>query len=417
VPSPHDDLQLRLAAPDEFDAVLRLFRRAFGEEYTPDETGAGKAVFEPERNLVFTDGAQIVATAGAETRDVTVPGAIVPAAHVTLVAVAPTYRRRGLLTRLMHRQLRDVREAGVEPLAMLWASEGRIYQRFGYASATRRLSMSADRRDARLLPRLGAPTGTLREATPADARKEMVELYERARPERVGWSSRDEAWWTFILNDPPEHRGGASAMRVLLYDGADGLEGYARWRMRPEWGPGGPASEVAVAELVATTPAAYTELWRFFLSVDLSRTVEFWAGSWDEPILHMVDEPRALGGRQTDSLWVRITDVPAALSRRRYQIPVDLVIEVDDPLLPENAGRWRLRADGPLGDASCVPADHGAAVDLMCDVADLAAAYLGGVSFATLAAAGRVREARPGALATASTAFGWPRSPSSIEVF
>jgi predicted acetyltransferase len=141
VPSPHDDLQLRLAAPDEFDAVLRLFRQAFGQEYTPDQTGAGRAVFEPERTLVFTDGAQIVATAGAETRDVTGPGAIVPAAHVTLVAVAATYRRRGLLTRLMHRQLRDVREAGVEPLAMLWASEGRIYQRFGYASAARRLSM------------------------------------------------------------------------------------------------------------------------------------------------------------------------------------------------------------------------------------------------------------------------------------
>jgi predicted acetyltransferase len=145
--------------------------------------------------------------------------------------------------------------------------------------------------------------------------------------------------------------------------------------------------------------------------------VEFWAASWDEPIMQMVDEPRTLGGRQTDSLWVRITDVPAALSRRRYQIPVDLVIEVDDPLLPENAGRWRLRADEPLGDASCVPAADGAEVDLVCDVADLAAAYLGGVSFATLAAAGRVREARPGALATASTAFGWPRSPSSIEVF
>jgi len=417
VPSPHEDLQLRLASPDEFDDVLRVFRRAFGEEYVPDATGVGKAVFEAERTLVFADGAQLVATAGAETRDVTVPGAIVPAAHVTLVAVAPTYRRRGLLTRLMHRQLRDVREAGVEPLAMLWASEGRIYQRFGYASAARRLSMSADRREARLLPRLGAPTGTLREATPADARKEMVELYEQARPERVGWSSRDEAWWTFILNDPIENRGGASAMRVLLYDGAGGPEGYARWRMRPEWGPGGPASEVAVAELVATTPAAYTELWRFLLSVDLSRTVEFWAGSWDEPILHMVDEPRTLGGQQSDSLWVRITDVPAALSRRRYQIPVDLVIEVDDPLLPENAGRWRLRSDGPSGSGSCVPAEDRAEVDLACDVADLGAAYLGGVSFATLAAAGRVRQARPGALATASTAFGWPRSPSSIEVF
>jgi predicted acetyltransferase len=202
-----------------------------------------------------------------------------------------------------------------------------------------------------------------------------------------------------------------------LYEGAAGLEGYARWRTKPDWGAVGPAAEVGVAELVATTPAAYTELWRFLLSVDLSRTVEFWAGSWDEPIMHMIEEPRTLGGRQSDSLWLRITDVPAALSRRRYLTPIDLVLEVDDQLLPENAGRWRLRADGPSGPATCVPADDGATADLVCDVADLAAAYLGGVSLATLAAAGRVREATPGALAAASTAFGWYRAPSSIEVF
>lgn len=396
---------------------MRLFKRAFGEEYTPDETGAAEGVFEPERNLVFADGAQIVANAGAETRDVTVPGGILPAAHVTLVAVHPTYRRRGLLTRLMHRQLREVREAGVEPVAMLWASEGRIYQRFGYGGAAKRLHFTADRRDARLLPRFAASTGRLREAAQGEARKEMTELFERVRPERVGWSSRNDAWWTFILADRPEHRNGASAMHALLYEGAGGLEGYARWRTRPDRDSSGPAAEVGVTELVAATPAAYNELWRFLLSIDLSRTVDYWAGSLDEPIQFMVDEPRALGTRQSDSLWLRIVDLPAALARRAYQIPVDVVFEVDDQLLPENAGRWRLRSEGPAGTATCVPASADAEVDLVCDVADLAAAYLGGTSLAALAAAGRVREARPGALASASTAFGWHRAPSAIEVF
>jgi predicted acetyltransferase len=317
----------------------------------------------------------------------------------------------------MHRQLRDVREAGVEPVAMLWASEGRIYQRFGYGAAARRLQIKADRRDVRLLPRFAAASGRLREAAQGEARKEMTELFERARPERVGWSSRNDAWWTFLLADQPENRNGASAMHALLYEGASGLEGYARWRTRPDWDSAGPAAEVGVTELVAVTPAAYNELWRFLLSVDLSRTVDFWAGSLDEPIQFMVDEPRTLGTRVSDSLWLRIVDLPAALARRAYQTPVDVVLEVDDQLLAENAGRWRLRSDGPAGTATCVPAPAGAPVDLVCDVADLAAAYLGGTSLATLAAAGRVREANPGALATASTAFGWHRTPSALEVF
>lgn len=393
---------------------MRLFRRSFGEEHEPDESVRNRDIWEPDRTLVFTDGDQIVANAAAESREVTVPGAIVPAAHVTLVGVHPTYRRRGLLTRLMHKQLRDVREAGTEPLAMLWASEGRIYQRFGYGLAVRRLPWTVDRRDVRLLPRFAARTGRLREAVPGEVRKELAALYERVRPDRVGWSSRDEARWAFLLTDRPEHRHGWSAWYALLYEGEHGLDGYARWRVKPKW-DAGPTGEVDVAEMVAATPAAYTELWRFLLSVDLSRTVDFWAASLDEPLLQMVDEPRALGGRHSDALWLRITDLPAALGRRRYQIPVDLVLEVDDQLLPENAGRWSLRSTGP--ETSCVPAPAGAAADLVCDIADLGAAYLGGVSLAALAAAGRVREVTPGALATASLAFGWQRAPSVTEGF
>src|SRR6266511_3935873 len=94
-----------------------------------------RIVFEPERNLLMVDGETVVGNAGAYTRDLTLPGAVsVPAAHVTMVGVSPPYRRRGVLTRLMTRQLRDVREAG-EPVAALWASEGRIYQRYGYGLA------------------------------------------------------------------------------------------------------------------------------------------------------------------------------------------------------------------------------------------------------------------------------------------
>ncbi len=49
----------------------------------------------------------------------------------------------------------------------------------------------------------------------------------------------------------------------------------------------------------------------------------------------------------SDNLWVRIIDLPAALTRRAYAGPVDVVLEVTDELLPANAGRWRLRAGRP----------------------------------------------------------------------
>jgi predicted acetyltransferase len=404
---------LRTAHPDELEAVSRVLSRAFGEPYEADDDGVHAAVFEPDRNLVFADGDQIVANAGAYTRVITVPGGeLVPAAHVTGVGVHPTYRRRGFLTRMMHKQLRDVREAGAEPLAVLWATEGAIYQRFGYGHAAQRLSFTADRRDLSLLPRFAVAGGRLREATIDDARKDLIELYERARPSKIGWSDRSEAWWTHVLRDKPDHRNGATARHALLYEGADGLEGYAIWRSKEEWDHG-PQGEVQVRELVALTPEAYTELWRFLFSVDLTRTVQYWCGSLDEPLLHMVTEPRRMRAEISDSLWIRLADLPAALAARRYTTPLDVVLQVDDTLLPENAGRWRLTADGD--SVACVPSPD--AAELACDVADLGAAYLGGTALTTLAAAGRVRELVPGALTRASTAFLAERAPSATEVF
>jgi predicted acetyltransferase len=129
--------------------------------------------------------------------------------------------------------------------------------------------------------------------------------------------------------------------------------------------------------------------------------------------MHMVDEPRRLGNRIGDALWIRVVDVPAALAARRYRCDVDLVLDVTDPLLPGNTGRWRLT--GGSDSAACVRTDD--PPDLACTVLELGAVYLGGTSLASLAAAGRVRELTPGAVYAASTAFGWHRMPHPTETF
>src|SRR2546430_5024210 len=168
-----------------------------------------------------------------------------------------------------------------------------------------------------------------------------------------------------------------------------------------------------VKEVVAANTEAYRSLWNYLLTVDLTRQTSWWLGAFDEPMLYLVEEPRRLGSRLGDSLWVRLVDVPAALAARRYTAPVDVVIEVADPLVPENSGTWQLTGD-PSG-ATCRPADRPA--ELRCEIGALGAAYLGDASLASLAGAGRVSELVPGTLAPASTAFGWYRVPSSVEVF
>jgi predicted acetyltransferase len=409
-----DLITLRPATADDWDAISQLLGMVFHSADEPELRDVEGSVFEPDRALVAVDGDLIVGNAAAYTREMTVPGAILPAAHVTLVGVAPTHRRRGLLTRMMHRQLGEIAAAGREPIAALWASETKIYPRYGYGMAGPRLSAEIMTREIALpaAPPPG-PDSRLRLVDPAQAIAELAKVYEQLRPERTGWSSRDDRWWRFVLADLPPLREGGTMLRGVVHDTPHGPSGYALWRTKSQWDSLGPDATVHVREVVATDPAAYLALWRFLLTIDLARTATVPCLAVDDPLLHLVDEPRRLGSRLMDALYIRIVDLPGALAGRRYAADVDVVLDVTDPLVAANTGRWRLTG-GP-GGATCTPTDDPA--DLACTVLELGAAYLGGTSLAGLAAAGRVRELTPGAVARASIAFGWHRMPNPTEVF
>jgi predicted acetyltransferase len=406
----NDEYTLRTATPGDWDRLYRLTMDGFNETGDDEDSAVHRSLFEPERTIIATLGDEFAGTVAAYTRDLTIPGAIVPAAFVTSVGVEATHRRQGLLNRMMAELLIDSKSRG-EPLAVLWASEGRIYQRYGYGNAVRRLSFKADREVQLITP---PPKGDrLRSGVPADVLPQLTAVYERLRADRPGWASRSPLWWDYVIDDRKSNRKGASHLRCVMHEGPDGIDGYALFRTKDDWSPVETRRAVWLREFAAATEDAYQALWHFVLNMDLTRMVSFETARLDEPLLYQVNEPRMLEATLLDSLWVRLVDVPAALSARRYAAPVDLVIEVTDPILPENTGAWHLTA-GP-DPARCVPAER--QPDLYADLNALGAAYLGDASLATLAAAGRVRELTPGALASATVAFGWYQAPSAIEVF
>ena len=409
----HDQYQLRPAVAGETLDILSMVVAGFGDVFDASIDEWTMPRFEPDRSLVVTCDGVLVGHTGTFTADLCVPGAAVPAAFVTLVNVAPEHRRRGLLTRLMTRQLRDVRAAGREPVAVLWASEGRIYQRYGYGLASRNVRYAVESREVSFPGQPAAP-GQLRTSVPADVCDPLREVYQRVAPDRPGWTMRNDRWWVARLYDPKHRREGGSPARATLYHSATGVDGYALWRMKPGFDHGGPTGEVLVVEVVAATTEASVALWRHLLTMDLTRTLRTTHGALNDPLWYLLDEPRRLRAIVADGLWLRVVDVAAALAARRYPAPVDVVIEVTDALLPENAGRYRLRA-GADGRAECRPCQDPA--DLACDVADLGALYLGGTPLGRLADAGRVSELRPDALRGAGAAFGWHRDPGSLETF
>ena len=197
---------------------------------------------------------------------------------------------------------------------------------------------------------------------------------------------------------------GVDDMAVDRSDGPGGVDGYALYATKQEWEGRVSASTVIVRELVAKTAEAKSRLWRYLLDLDLMKTVNVYFAGIDDPLLHLLAEPRAAKATLKDNLWVRLVDVPAALAARAYSTDVDVVLEVDDTFCPWNAGRYRLI--GGLDGATCEPTTD--AADLGVHVGDLGAAYLGGTTLVARAAAGHVTELRSGALGPASLAFTWP---------
>ncbi len=148
-------IEYRPITEDEYPAFLRAEGRGFFRHVTEDEATNSKRRerFELARGLAAFDGKSIVGTTGAYSLRMTVPGAPdVPTAGITDVTVQATHRRRGILTELTRRQLRDIHERE-EPLAALWTSETMIYGRFGYGMAFQQESwntLPVPRRRARL---------------------------------------------------------------------------------------------------------------------------------------------------------------------------------------------------------------------------------------------------------------------------
>src|SRR6185503_8066766 len=126
------DIEVRPIVDAEFEECLRSLELSFSGSVTQEDMTRERLVLEVDRWHAAFDAGRIVGGAAAASYRFAVPGgAQVSGAGVTAVGVQPTHRRRGINAALMRAQLDDVHERG-EPIAVLYASEGGIYGRFGY---------------------------------------------------------------------------------------------------------------------------------------------------------------------------------------------------------------------------------------------------------------------------------------------
>ena len=402
-------VQVRAIEPDEFETMRQTMGVVFG--FDPPEGDEGFRRLVPlDRTRCGFDEGQMVSTLGTFALTMSVPGGAVPCGGTTMVAVVPTHRRRGLLREMMRSHLDDVREHE-EPIAGLWASDSAIYGRFGYGCASVSYEVTVGRGHVDL-HRLAPDAVPVRMIDRDEAVRVAPAVYDQLQVRYPGFFARSPDWWeSRSFRDTDASRHGATSLRYAVVDDEEGVAGYVTFRTKSDWDEGHGSGEVRVKDLFGTTPESWGALWSFVVSQDLvSQTVADLRSPRD-PIFDLLEGSRRARAVRSDGLWIRIMDVPKALMARAYSSPIEVVLGVSDPL-GYVSGTYRLSADS-AGAACSASNDE---PDVLIDLEDLGAGYMGMPRFRELARVGRL-SGSDHALAAMDAAFHWDPQPWCPEIF
>lgn len=401
------------------DLKAHVFQAPRAEE--PDIDAAMMRYAQPGQRIsvVHDEGRSVASFLSFATR-LSVPGGVdVPANAISGVVVLPTHKRRGLLRRWLTADIEQARERG-DVACGLYASETRIYGRFGFGISTSHATTTLD-------TRVGAfdepATGRMRVVTGAEALAVLPGVARAAQLANAGSIEPPMHVWKDATQQLP---GASQADRQRWFavhtderGQPDGVLGYT---LADTWDSGRGGSTVTLHTLYAATPTAERELWRYAASIDFATTVVCEMTSADGALPWWVSDPRAVTfGPNWDGLWSRILDVPAALSARRYPVPTQMVLQVHDAS-GHAAGHYHLQIDAS-GEGVCTRIRQPAApeADLTLGIADLSSLWLaGGVGVPSLSAlvhTGRVRLADPSELPRLAALFGWPVPARSLTHF
>ncbi|MDH6628231.1 putative acetyltransferase [Streptomyces sp. LBL] len=409
-------MEIRPTTDKDLDVFVDTVHAAFGRfPETPIEGGGlWWSALEPDRCLLaLTADGRPVGTAATHSFELTLPGeTLVPAAGLTAVGVLPSHRRQGVLSAMMRHQLTELRACG-EFLSVLLASEATIYGRFGYGPATYTARLTVPCHEAALAvprargvadaPATGSDNDSVEVLRRAECGEILEEVYDRYRRAQPGALSRPHRWWALRAGQPPIS---PAPRYVAVHRDAVGVpDGYASYSVE--------SGTLTVDETIATDDAVFTALARFVLGHDLVSQVVFQHVPPEHPLRWQFADFRAgeVSG-DMDWLWVRLLDVPRALTARGWFTDGELVLDIDDPFLGEH-DRYLLTVRDSKAD--CVPTDR--EPDLSLDIGDLGSIYLGGTAPSTLVRAGHIRAHRPGAATLADALFRADRSPHCLHWF
>jgi predicted acetyltransferase len=288
-------------------------------------------------------------------------------------------------------------------------SESAIYERFGSVPAATMMLTKIETLRSAFTYDL-ASKGRIRLVPEKEGLAAAPEIFNRYRLAQPGEVSRSRATWDAIFRsgDPQQDKLGDTFWALHESEESCLPDGYVVYRIQQNWIRSCPRNAVRIVELVADNEEVRARLWRYCLDLDLVSTLEMWMAV-EDPLRWLLKSPRDLQiAAMLDRPALRILNPAIAMSMRGYSMNGCLRLEIHDTSLPENTGCYQLEV---AGNDARVLHDDSLEADLHLSIGDLAAVFLGGARFTTLASAGRIRELRNGALRRADLMFASASAP------
>ena len=335
-------------------------------------------------------------------------GVGLPVAAVTIVGTLPNYRRRGNLRKIMESYFAFLHEKGERHIAILHASLAAIYQRYGYAIAT--TTVSYDIAPRYLSFAYGEDSaGRFREAGEDDF-PVLVDLYRKFREERTGYLHRGRVMWDVGVLKPPL---ADEVLNRFIYEENGQPQGYIVYLIQPGKTGMMPNQTVSIRDLVWLTPSAYRACWNLVAGTDLAASIQWPVAPTDDPLPHMLLEPRQLHATAKEGILGRIIDVEKALPPRPYAAEASLTFDVIDDFCPWNRGPWKLETSAEGGNISRTTEEP----QLVMPVGTLAMLVFGQISATEAARMQRLDVNQPEALPLWDNAMRTKYRPACPDVF
>lgn len=411
-------IKLTPVTDNNFAEWRKAVRQGFGDHVHPDDISRlrnDRAEIDRLVAAVDTRSDRIVGTGGADSYSLTVPGgATVPMAGVAYMTTSVTHRRQGAFSSMMKRIHDSARERG-EIIAGLWASQAHLYSRFDYGLAINSYDWEIDPYFGAIAHQPGSensePDAHVYFIDADEAAVTLPGIYDQIRKQTIGAVDRKAGRWRYLLFDEERVRDGASALFFAICEEDGEQTGYVSYRMRRKGDSD--MGTLQVEEQAAVTDTAHAALWRFLLGFDLVGKITAINRPADDPLWWMLADPRRLGRKSHDSMWIRLLDIPKALEARTYSADGRLKIGLVSERQPDVAGTYVLDIDDSRASVKKTTDKP----DVVMTPADLSTIYLGGNTPGPLVEAGRIDLLTAGSLAKLHGMFATDSAPWCAHYF